>query len=118
MNILLGILTIILGLIYYFTEWNSHYKVVVTKSTGVFVSFIGFIFLIHGLVSNYKSTKMCKIPEWLVCTGCSTVYPRNDTYIKICPLCNENLIELNQYLIMHPKNRDQVKQKIINWPNY
>ena len=107
--IVLGILSILAGIIFAREGWSSLYRLPVPRFSGYLWIAFGVILLLYGIFTK----KIPKEPyeDFVICPECMNSFYAKDVHQNQCPKCEGTVEDLDGFYDRHPELREETKRE-------
>jgi len=105
--IVLGILSILVGIIIIREGWSYRYGIAVPRLAGYLMAAFGVAFLLYGILTK-------KIPKaYVICLDCRNSFYAKDVHQNRCPKCEGTVEDLDGFYDRHPELREEERNNSV-----
>ena len=106
--IVLGILSILAGIIFAREGWSSLYRLPVPRFSGYLWIAFGVALLLYGIFTK----KIPKAPheEYVICLDCRNSFYAKDVHLNRCPKCEGTVEDLDGFYDRHPELKEEERK--------
>jgi len=109
--VVLGILSILAGIIFIREGWDYHYGIAVPKLAGYLWIAFGVAILLYAIFTK----KIPKEPheDFVICPDCRNSFYAKDVHQNRCPKCEGTVEDLDGFYDRHPELREEERNNSV-----